>query len=271
MTDFYQTLGVGRNATEDEIKKAYRKLAGKHHPDRGGDTKMFQTIEEAYRTLSDPQSRAEYDNPQPQFGFNTSNMDDVFGAMFGGNPFGGFRQRAMTRNKTVNIRVDMTLEEILRGKEVVGSIKLPSGRDQALHLNIPSGVTIGDTIRFRGIGDDSIPNIPRGDLIAQIVEVPHPLFKRDGKHLYADYTISVFDAIIGKTVRVNTVDGTQLDISVPPGIQPDQKIKCDGYGMPSLNDPRRGNLFVQIKVIVPRNMFTEDRLIVEELAKRYGA
>lgn len=270
MTDYYQILGVPRTASQEEIKQAYRKLAMKHHPDRGGDSSQFQKIQEAYSVLGDEQKKANYDNPQPQFHFNTGNMDDMFGAMFGASPF-GFQRSRSNRNKSINIRVEMTLEDILKGKEIVGSIRLMSGKDQAINLNIPPGVVTGDSIRFRGLGDDSIPNIPRGDLIAQIVEIPHQIFKRNGKDLYMEYRISAFDAVLGKTVRVNTLDERQLDVSIPAGIQPDQMIRCDGYGLPGFNDSRRGNLFLQIKIIIPRNLFTEDKLVIEELSKRYGS
>lgn len=270
MTDYYQVLGVPRTANQDEIKKAYRKLAMKYHPDRGGDSAQFQKIQEAYDTLGDEQKRAFYDSPQPQFHFHTGNVDDMFGAMFGASPF-GFQRARSNRNKSINIRVEMTLEEILKGKEIVGSIRLMSGRDQTINLNIPPGVAAGDSIKFRGLGDDSIPQSPRGDLIAQIVEIPHPFFQRQGKDLYMHYQMSAFDAIIGKSIRVNTLDERQLEVNVPPGIQPDQLIKCDGYGLPGFNDARRGNLYLRIKISIPKNIFSEDLKYIEELSKRYGS
>ena len=270
--DYYSILGITKSANQDDIKKAYRKLASKHHPDRGGDTAKFQQIEEAYRTLSDDQTRAQYDNPMPQYQFNTGNMHDMgdmFGAMFGANPFGGFRQQSR-KNRNINIRVEMTLEEILVGKEITGSIRLPSGKEQALQLSIPQGVQNGDAIRFRGLGEDSIPNVPRGDVIAQIVELPHPRFKRDGRNLYAEISISAFDAMLGKTVRFNTLEDKELEIKVPSGIQPGQMIKCDSYGLPAgPHNTHRGTLFIQVQVSIPKILFTEDRKEIEQLSDRY--
>jgi curved DNA-binding protein len=271
--DYYSILGITKSANQDDIKKAYRKLASKHHPDRGGDTAKFQQIEEAYRTLSDDQTRAQYDNPMPQYQFNTGNMHDMgdmFGAMFGANPFGGgFRQQSR-KNRNINIRVEMTLEEILVGKEITGSIRLPSGKDQALQLSIPQGVQNGDAIRFRGLGEDSIPNVPRGDVIAQIVELPHPRFKRDGRNLYAEISISAFDAMLGKTVRFITLENKELEIKVPSGIQPGQLIKCDSYGLPAgPHNIHRGTLFIQVQVSIPKILFTEDRKEIEQLSDRY--
>ncbi len=268
--DYYSVLGVTKTSSQDEIKRAYRKLAAKHHPDKGGDTAQFQKIQEAYATLGDEQKRAQYDNPQPQFNFHTGNMhgmDDIFGAMFGGGPF-GFRQQTR-KNRNINIRVEMTLEEILVGKEVTGSIKLPSGKDQAIQISIPAGVSHGDSIRFRGLGDDSIPSLPRGDLIAQIIELPHPRFKRDGRNLYTDFKINAFEAMLGKTVRFHTLEGKELEIKIPAGIQPGQLIKCDSYGLSGTNSSHRGTLFIQVQISIPKDIFTEDLKEIERLSDRY--
>jgi len=229
MTDYYQILGVSKNASQEDIKKAYRKLASKHHPDRGGDTKKFQEIQVAYDVLSDSQRRAEYDNPMSQYSgsgpnsnqwnFRSGNPMDFEDLM---NNFGFFnRARSQVRkNRTLNLRVQLTLEEILEGKEIIGSLRLPSGKEQTLNLHIPKGVRAGDTIRYSGIGDDSIPNIPRGDLMVAIEELPHPVFTRDGDDLRMDFTVSAFDAMLGKSIRVITLDNTEIEVKIPAGIQP---------------------------------------------------
>lgn len=274
--DYYNILGVSKSASPDEIKKAYRKLAAKHHPDKGGDTAEFQKVEEAYRTLSDPQKKAEYDNPQPQytnFGSGFANQDDFFSAMFGGRagPFGFNQRRQVRKNKSININVQMTLKDILFGKDVVGSIRLPSGRDQALQLRIPKGVSTGDAIKFSGLGDDSIAGIPRGDLVAQIQEVQHSRFQRDGANLYTDVSVSAFDAMLGTSVIIETVEESTLDVTVPAGIQPGQLLACNGYGLPkSPHNDQRGNLYVRLNISIPRVTDTSDTSTLQQLKTKYS-
>jgi curved DNA-binding protein len=276
--DYYNELGVDRGASSEDIKKAYRKLAAKHHPDRGGDTAKFQKIQEAYATLSDDQKRAEYDNPQPQFGghgfqFNTGNMNDIFGAMFGGNRgfgFPGGRQQVQ-RNKSININVAMTLTDILRGKDVVGAITLPSGREQALQIKIPKGVGAGDSIRFREMGDDSNPNLPRGDLIAVISEIRHPVYERSGADLYTRQAVSVFDAMLGTTLKLQTIEDTTLEITVPAGTQAGTTLSCNQHGLPiDQQSPRRGNLYVRVDIQIPKIFDPIDLEVIKTLKAKYA-
>lgn len=275
--DYYQILGVDKNASQDDIKKAYRKLASKHHPDKGGDHAKFQEIQAAYSTLSDPQKRAEYDNPQPQFshhfgGFGGMDPNDIFTHIFGGGGphFGaGFRQQ-QRRNRSISITVQMTLKEVITGKEVIGSIKLPSGREQALQLNIPPGVESGDSIKYTGLGDDSIEGLPKGDLVAQIMEIPDPKFYRQGPTLLTEHTISAFDAILGTNIEVVTPDDKKINITVPPGTQAGTTLSCNGYGIPHKNSKQRGPLLVRIAISIPKGLSSEDQKTIEKLKKKYA-
>lgn len=276
--DYYQILGVDKSASPEQIKKAYRKLASQHHPDKGGDNAKFQEIQVAYSTLSDPQKRAEYDNPQTQFshhfgGFNGMDPNDIFAHMFGGGVhFGnGFRRQQVRRNKNVNINVQMSLNEVLTGKEIVGSIKLPSGKDQAIQITIPPGVETGDTIKYPGLGDDSIPNLPKGDLLVQIHEAPDPRFVRQGNKLITEQSISVFDAILGCKVKITTIDNSVIELTIPPGTKPDTVFSCSGYGLPHKNSKIRGNLYVKAIVTVPNNLDDQDKSVLENMRKKYNA
>ncbi len=271
MSDYYNILGVSKSASQDEIKKAYRKLASKHHPDKGGDTAKFQEIQTAYETLSNPQKRADYDNPpQPQFRFNTGNMggfEDIF-SQFGFGPMGR-QQQVRRRNQSITIQVRMTLREVYEGKDVIGSIRLPSGREQALQIKIPKGVQQGDQIKYQGLGDDSIAGLPKGDLIAQIIEIPDAVFKRNGDDLYIEKTISAFDAMIGTVLLVDTIADSKLEISVPAGIQSGQMIICRGHGLPQSQRTGRGSMYVKINVKTPNITEEGDKFIIEKLRAKY--
>lgn len=268
MTDHYQTLGVDRNATQDEIKKAYRKLASQHHPDRGGDTKKFQEIQGAYATLSEPDKRAEYDNPSP-FGTNSDGswreagfppgFEDIFSQMMGGrggNPFGfNFRNSAPQRNRTLNIQTTISLEEAFNGKDLLATLKLPSGKDQTIEVKIPKGIQDGTTLRLSGMGDDSVPGVPKGDIHLTINVSQHHQFQRNGDDLVAAIDINAIDAILGKVIRVNTIDGKTLEITINPGTQPGQVYSAAGYGMPNMRDPRFvGRLLLTIGIVIPTDL-----------------
>ena len=273
MSDYYSTLGVSKTANQDEIKKAYRKLASQYHPDRGGSKEQFQEIQAAYDTLSDPEKRAQYDNPQPnfgQFGFQANGVppgfEDIFTA-FSGGPFGDiFGRRQRPRNRNLNVQTTITLEEAFNGKEVIANLNLPSGRDQTLQIKIPPGINDGMTLRLSGMGDDSIPNVPRGDIHLTVSILPHPVFRRQGDDLIRNIVITCIDAMLGKTVRVTTIDNKQLDVSIAAGTQPGSVLSLQGHGMPNLNNPlMRGRLLLEINIIVPTDLSEEQKKVLKEV------
>jgi curved DNA-binding protein len=276
MTDHYKTLGVDRNANQDDIKKAYRKMAAQHHPDRGGDTAKFQEVQAAYETLSDEGKRAQYDNPQPQgfnqFGGFPPGFEDVFSQMFGGggSPFGDIFGRAQhrqpQRNRNLNIQTAITLEEAYSGKTIIANLQLPSGRDQVLEIKIPAGIQDGMTLRLANMGDDTIPNAPRGDIHLSVTVIPHNEFTRQGDDLIRTLQINCIDAMLGKTIYVNTIDGTRLEIKVPEGTQHGQVLSAAGYGMPKVNDNRfKGSLLLQINITVPKNLNNTQKELLKQI------
>lgn len=262
MSDHYQTLGVSKDASPDEIKKAYRSLASKHHPDKGGDTAKFQEIQTAYATLSDPDKRQQYDNPRPegfqQYGGFPPGFEDIF-SHFGGSPFGDIfgqrRPQQAQRNRTLNMQTTITLEEAYAGKELIATITLPSGKDQTIEVKIPAGIQDGTTLRLAGMGDQSLANMPRGDIHLTIRIEEHSKFVRNGDDLLTTLKVNAIDAILGKTEQVTTIDGRVLEVKIAPGTQHGQMLGATGYGMPKMQDNRfKGRLLMQVNIVIPTNL-----------------
>ena len=278
MTDYYKSLGVDRSASQDDIKRAYRGLASKHHPDKGGDTVKFQEIQAAYATLSDPQKKEEYDNPRPQFhsggGGMPQGFEDIFGQMFGGgnSPFGdmfGQRRPQPVRNRNLNLQTQITMEEAFHGKELIATIQLPSGRDQVLEVKIPPGVSDGITLRLAGMGDDSVSNALRGDIHLSIHVMPHPVYHRQGDDLVKTLSVSCLDAIIGKNVQFDTIDGKTLEVTINPGTQHGQTLAVQGYGMPNINNAyMKGRLLLNINITVPTNLTESQKELIKQIVKQ---
>lgn len=262
--DYYSTLGLQRGATDDEIKKAYRSLAMKHHPDRGGDEAKFKEISTAYDTLSNPEKKRIVDmggDPNNQhsghqghgnpfdFHFNHGNFDDVF------SQFGfGFAQRPMRRNKSLNISVEITLEDVLNGKEFNAEITLPGGKTRLININIPAGVEHGQQIRYDGMGDHQYQDLRPGDLIVNIAIKQNSSFHREGDSLIFEKQISVWEALLGSDLEIETLDKRILGITIPPGTQPDTVLSCKGEGLPNIRTKRKGNLLIKIKVSIPKDL-----------------
>jgi len=266
--DYYSTLGINRNASQEEIKKAYKKQSMAHHPDRtGGDDSKFKEINEAYQNLSDPQKKQMYDqfgtaDPRQhqyrsgdfEFNFNGSpfgGMDDIFESFFGGggHPFGGSRRAA---NRPISVAVDISLEDVLSGKTVGMEIQLPTGRSKVVTVDIPAGVEHGQQIKYRGMGEQNIPNIPAGDLNVHIRIRNHPVFQRFGDNILCEAKINAWDLMIGTKTIIKTLDGKSIEINVPAGTQPDTVLSCKSEGLPNVRTKIRGNLQIKIKAEIPR-------------------
>jgi DnaJ-class molecular chaperone len=245
--DHYQTLGVAKNATPDDIKKAYRKLASKHHPDKGGDTATFQRIEEAYRILSDPQQRQQYDNPMPQGfnqGFNFSGGPDIFqdfmSQMFRQQHQQQQRQR---QRPTFRSSVTVTLEQAYNGEEQVIRLQTPT-HTHAATIQTPKGVHNGDQVKLDNIIQDA-------SLIIEFRVMPHLKYDRNGNDLLTNHPISVLDLITGSSFEFTTISGKTFEVTIKPKTQPFMQLKIAGQGMPIHGTNQFGDQIILLKPFIP--------------------
>jgi len=249
--DHYQTLGVSRDADASAIKKAYRKLASKHHPDKGGNPEEFKRVQEAYDTLSDPQKRSQYDNPNPFEGFGGG---DPFG---GGNPFGDiFRdifgqrgQRHREQNFDAQTDILLSLEDVFFG--VTKRIDVGTG---VLDLNIPKGTEEGTRFTLHGKGPQQDPNLPPGNLFVRVRYQPHREFAKNGNDLIGIVEIDYLEAIVGTTVEVRHVSGKMLSVNIPPLTQPNSRLKLRGEGFTNPRSSIVGDFLLQVSVTAPESI-----------------
>ena len=260
--DHYAVLGVSKTATPDEIKKAYRKLASQHHPDKGGDTAKFQQIQEAYAVLSDPQKKAQYDNPQPQGfpggfnvhmdGMNGIDINDIFSQMFG-------QQMGMGRRPSRQIfrsLVDIQLIDAYNGTNKILEFQTHTGK-KVLDLKVPPGVRHGDQMRYENVIDGA-------SLLVEFNILPDLRFDRKHNDLFCNQTISVLDLIAGTTIEFKTISGKLLNVYIKPKTQPFMQIKLQGHGMPIINTNQYGDQYILIKPYIPDNI---DQEIIDSILR----
>jgi len=261
--DYYQILGVSRNASPQEIKKAYKKQAMEHHPDRGGDHNKFAEINSAYEVLSNADKKAAYDNPQPQFNFNSNHFSS--GNPFAGTPFdhifgqGFHQQHNAPRNRDITVGATIEFDEVIIGKNLVIQYRLQSQKLETVNVEIPPGAKSGDTIKYQGLGDDGHRQFPRGDLNVRIHVKSKKNWDREGDNLITKKTINVFDLLLGCVIIVNTLDGKKVKLNIPKGTKHGQVFSIPGYGIPNLNTGKKGNLYVGIESDVPK--IEEERIL----------
>jgi len=243
--DYYETLGVNHASTPNEVKKAYRKLASKHHPDKGGDPEQFKKIQEAYETLSDPQKKHQYDNPDPfaNMGGNPFQQGgNPFGDIFG-DIFGGRRHRQVNPDGVTELQI--SLLQAYNGADLVVSTG-----DSSINLKIPQGIRDGTKLRVAGKGPQRIRELPPGDLIVKIF-VNYPAnWGREGNELFYRKDVDVLDALTGCEVDFTHIDGKKLLVKVPQGTPNGHKLKLRGLGM---KDPRN-DMFGSLNIIVNLTM-----------------
>lgn len=279
----YETLGVGKSASPEEIKAAYRKLAMKHHPDKGGDQKKFQTITEAYETLSDPDKKAFYDHGGGQRGnpFGGGFNEFRSGHPFQGDPFGnpfedvfthfgfGFQgSRPRPKNSDLQIKVKISLKDSYMGKTMTINYPLPSGRTQTAEITIPAGISAGQQMKMGGMGDDALAELPRGDLIVNIEIDRDRNFYRDDMALVTKLTIDIFDAMLGCRRVIKNIDDSEVEITINSGTQNGQKYACRGLGFPSIKfNNVKGDLVIQVIVDTPKVKDPKTIEMVKSLAE----
>lgn len=268
--DYYQILGVNKDASQDEIKKAYRSLAMKHHPDRGGDQTKFKDIAVAYEVLCDADKRAEYDHQQAgggAFRFHAGGFQDI-NDIFGNHPFGAHFQdifgRAVRKNRDLNIHCNVSMLDAYLGKQLEANYTLPSGKSQNVVINIPAGVEHGTTIRYQGLGDDSHPQLPRGNLNVTIIIIANDQFTRVGNDLYTNVEISPIEAMIGCRKKVKHLNGQELDLHIRPGVESGTEYASSGQGFPSMHGHSNGRFVSVVKIKTPT---ITDPHMIEKLKK----
>lgn len=274
----YATLGVSETATPEEIKRAYRKLASQHHPDRGGDTATFQNLQAAYDVVSDPDRRAQYDHERAnpggmRFSFNgqpfsgvppgMENIFEQFGFNFGGHPFGHTRQPR--RNKDLRIEISVDLASTLDNQTKTVSVQTTNGQRETIEVNIPRGITHGAQIKYSGLGDNFFESLPRGDLYVVFI-VPVPIgFELHDLDLITAIEIDCLDAITGGKIEVTGIDGSRFLLTIPAGTQHNNLFRIPDNGVWQLNGSHRGNLLVKIMITVPRNLSTAQLDLIKQI------
>ncbi len=298
-TDYYKILGVNKNASAGEIKKAYRKLAMKYHPDHTKGNKAaeekFKQISEAYAVLSDKEKRQQYDtfgsagfqqrfsqedifsnfdfgNVFKEFGFGGTN---IFGNQgrgqrfsFGGNsPFGNHsRQTQRMKGSDIEYELPLTLKEVLEGTSK--TISLQNGtRAEKITVKIPAGMITGKKIRLGGKGEASRFGGPSGDLFIRSKVINHPEYIPDNHDLNIIREIKLSESILGTMIPVPTIDDKEFNLKIPPGTKHKTKMRLQGRALPYMKGSKRGDLYVHIHVKIPNHFSEEQKKLITKLAE----
>ncbi len=303
--DYYKILGVDKNASQDEIKRAYRKLARKYHPDvskEPGAEEKFKEVQEAYEVLKDPEKRAAYDQlgnqwkagqdfqPPPgwehgfQFGgggFTGAEAHDfseffetLFGQPWGGGTRGGRRTHFRMRGEDVRATLPITLEETYQGGSRTVTLDIPEvdpatgrvvKRPRTLEVKLPKGIREGQQIRLPGQGSPGIGGGPAGDLYLTIRFVPHPLFKPEGRDIYLDLPVTPWEAALGAKVPVPTLGG-KVELKIPAGSQSGRKLRLKGRGLPG---QASGDQYVILRIETPPADTEADKDFYRRMAEHF--
>lgn len=283
--DYYKTLGVDKGASEEDIKKAYRKLAHQYHPDKkGGDEAKFKEVNEAYSVLGHKDKRAQYDqfgsqagsgfggfqggfNPS-DFGFDFSTMGNANGEFDMGDLgdilssiFGGRRVR---RGRDVAVDIELSFHDSIFGTERKVVINSKFVKQKEVSIHIPAGIDDGQMIRMSGMGETIDDGVP-GDLYIKVHVRKHPYLRKEGYNLIMDIEIKLSDALLGVDEKIGTLDG-DITLKVPQGTNTGTVLRVKGKGVP-MHPKQRGDLYVRVKVKMPEKLTKDQKKLAEELRK----
>ncbi|MCP4369095.1 MAG: DnaJ domain-containing protein [Deltaproteobacteria bacterium] len=296
-TDYYKTLGVNKTATDAEIKKAYRKLAMKYHPDHTKGNKSaeekFKKISEAYAVLSDKEKRKQYDTFGSDGFHQRFSQEDIFRSFdfgdifkefgFGGsNPFMGRRggtrfsfgsgspfgshpgQQQQIKGSDLVYELPLTLQEVVKGTDKVISFD-HKGRHEKITVKIPKGMITGKKLRLAGKGEASQYGGSPGDLYIQSKVVNDPIYDVKEYDLYAKRDLKLSEAILGTSISVPTLEGKELSLKIPPGTRHGTKMRLPGHGLPAMRGNKRGDLYVHIHILMPKHLNKEQKKLIKQL------
>jgi len=297
--DYYKILGLNKDVSDGEIKKAYRKLAMKYHPDHTKGDKSaeekFKKISEAYAVLSDKEKRKEYDTFGSEGFHQRFSQEDIFRGFdfgdifrefgigggdyssrrsggtrfsFGGGQgfnFGGGQQQARMKGSDLVYELSLTLQEVATGTSKIITLQ-HQGESENLTVKIPAGLISGKKLRLTGKGNPSPYGGPSGDLYIKSQVLNDPLYSVENQDLYLNRELKVSEALLGTTIAVPTITDKQLSLKIPPGTKHGTKMRLPGHGLPAMKGNIKGDLFVRILINVPKQLNEEQTKLVEELA-----
>ena len=298
-TDYYKILGVNKTASETEIKKAYRKLAMKYHPDHTKGDKSaeetFKKISEAYAVLSDKEKRQQYDTFgsagfQQRYSqediFRGSDFESILNELFGGSgrfggggrgmrfsfdgggPFGGYqrKQQAPPKGSDLEYELPLTLEDVVAGTQKIVSFQ-HKGQSEKITVKIPKGMISGKKLRIAGKGEPSPYGGPAGDLYIKAKVLEHPVYDVQAQDLYINRDIKLSEAILGTNISVPTLSGKELILKIPAGTRHKTKMRLSGHGLPHMHGKGQGDLYVHIHVNMPKRLTKKQKGLIEQLAE----
>jgi len=277
--DCYEVLGVNKSASDKEIKKAYKKLAMKYHPDRNPDNPVaensFREVKSAYEIIGDEEKRQQYDDfghgafdengqgRQGGFGQHGGGFDDIFGGMFGQRQQQQRYQPQPEKGSDILATVEVSLEEAVEG--CVQEVKLPNN-PILLEVSIPAGIGEGQRIRVNGKGNPGSLGGPHGDLLVEVSIVEHDIFRREGRDLYCSIETPFTTAALGGSLKVPTFAG-YINLKIPQGTQVGRKFRIKGKGIKAMKGDLVGDLIYEVVITTPTTLTDPQRVLLEQLAE----